>query len=241
MLFSTHSHTSHLLHCCFHSLLRLGNCLLCHGSGEVFVVPLVLNSLTMCAAVSEEAASDILVGAQPRIRCWTRARSSSSELVDTATARRQQRVEDAARVGLQFPFRSERRGRGAPSVAMKWRDAVKAAIMHGPLPPDVTLDAPHWWLPGMPLLPPADYMAPVPLKRKRDTSAEPKTEPAKRAYRRTPDEAKLWFQDFHAYQARVHGKSLAYNIRRAKHLVPELFGPVAPDTFRRWHEGGAQC
>ena len=25
----------------------------------------------------------------------------------------------------------------------------------------------------------------------------------------------------------------------AKHLVPELFGPVAPDTFRRWHEGGA--
>ena len=188
----------------------------------------------MCAAVSEEAASDILVGAQPRIRCWARARSLSSELVDTATARRQQRVEDAARVGLQFPFRSERRGRGAPSVAMKWRDAVKAAIMHGPLPPDVTLDAPHWWLPGMPLLPPADYMAPVPLKRKRDTSAEPKTEPAKRAYRRTPDEAKLWFQDFHAYQARV----LAYNIRRAKHLV-ELFGPVAPDTFRRWHEGGA--
>ena len=193
MLFSTHSHTSHLLHCCFHSVLRLGNCLLCHGSGEVFVVPLVLNSLTMCAAVSEEAASDILVGAQPRIRCWTRARSSSSELVDTATARRRQREEDATRVGLQFPFRSERRGRGAPSVAMKWRDAVKAAIMHGPLPPDVTLDAPHWWQPGMPLLPPADYVAPVPLKRKRDTSAEPKTEHAKRAYVRTPDEAKLWF------------------------------------------------
>ena len=69
MLFSTHSHTSHLLHCCLHSVLRLGYCLLCHGSGEVFVVPLVLNSLTMCAAVSEEAASDILVGAQPRIRC----------------------------------------------------------------------------------------------------------------------------------------------------------------------------
>ena len=104
--------------------------------------------------------------------------------------------------------------------------------MHAPLPPDVTLDAP--------LLPPADHMAPVPLKRKRDASAEPKTEPAKRAYRRIPDEAKLWFQDFHAYQARVHGKSLAYNIRRAKHLVPELFGPLAPDTFRRWHEGGAR-
>ena len=228
MLLSTHSHTSHLLHCCFHSLLRLGNCLLCHGSGEVFVVPLVLNSLTMCAAVSEEAASDILVGAQPRIRCWTRARSSRCELVDTPTARRQQRVEDVARVGLQFPFRSERRGRGAPSVAMKWRDAVKAAIMHGPLPPDVTLDAPHWWLPGMPLLPPADHRAPVLLKRKRDVSAEPKTEPAKRAYRRTPDEAKLWFQDFHAYQARVHGKSLAYNLRRAKQLVLELFGPWHP-------------
>ena len=138
--------------------------------------------MIMCAAVIEEAAaSDILVGAQPRIRCWARTRSSSSELVDTATARRQQRVEDAARVGLQFPFRSEHRGRGAPSIAMKWRDAVKAAIMHGPLPPDVTLDAPHWWLPGMPLLPPADHMAPVPLKRKRDASAEPKTDPTKRA------------------------------------------------------------
>ena len=181
MLFSTHSHTSHLLH-------------------------------------------------------W---RSLSSELVDTATARRQQRVEDATRVGLQFPFRQERRGRGAPSVPMKWRDAVKAAIMHGPLPPDVTLDAPHWQ-PGMPLLPPADYMAPVPLKRKRDTSAEPKTDPVKRTYMRIPDEATLWFQDFHAYQARVHGKSLAYNIRRAKQLVPELFGPVSPDTFRRWHDGGAR-
>ena len=111
---------------------------------------------------------------------------------------------------------------------MKWRDAVKASIMHGPLPPDVTLDAPHWWLPGMPLLPPADYVAPVPLKRKRDTSAEPKKEHAKRGYRRTPDEAKLWFQGFHANQARVHGKSLAYNIRRAKQLVPELFGPWRP-------------
>ena len=83
-------------------------------------------------------------------------------------------------------------------------------------------------------------MAPVPLKRKRDTSAEPKTEHAKRAYRRTPDEAKLWFQDFHAYQARVHGKSFAYNILRAKHLVPELLGPLSPDTFRRWHDSGAR-
>ena len=142
----------------------------------------LLSVMIMCAAVIEEAAaSDILVGAQPRIRCWARTRFSSSELVDTATARRQQRVEDSARVGLQFPFRSEHRGRGAPSIAMKWRDAVKAAIMHGPLPPDVTLDAPHWWLPGMPLLPPADHMAPVLLKHKRDASAEPKTDPTKRA------------------------------------------------------------
>ena len=149
---------------CFDCLHRSPNCL--------------LSLLIMCAAVSEEAASDILVGAQPRITVWNRARSSSSELVDTATARRQQREEDATRVGLQFPFWSERRGRGAPSVSMKWRDAVKAAIMHKPLPPDVTLDAPYWWQPGMPLLPPADCMAPVPLKRKRDMSAEPKTDPA---------------------------------------------------------------
>ena len=90
----------------------------------------------------------------------------------------------------------------------------------------------------MPLLPPADYMAPVPLKRKRDTSAEPKTDPVKRTYMRIPDEAKLCFQDFHAYQARVHGKSLAYNITPAKQLVLGLFGPVSPDTFRRWHDGG---
>ena len=97
---------------CFNCLHRSPNCL--------------LSLLIMCAAVSEEAAaSSILVGSQPRIRCWARARSSNSELVDTATARRQQRVEDATRVGLQFPFRPERRGRGATSVAMKWRDAVK--------------------------------------------------------------------------------------------------------------------
>ena len=89
----------------------------------------------------------------------------------------------------------------------------------------------------LPLLPPADYMAPVPLKRKRDTSVEPKTDPLKRTYMRIPDEAKLWFQDFHSYQARVHGKSLTYNIRGAKHLLPDLFGSVAADTFRRWPDG----
>ena len=70
-------------------------------------VLLFLKSLIMGTA-EEAAASDILVGAQPRIMCSTRARFSSSELVDTATARWRQRVEDAARVGLQFPFRSER-------------------------------------------------------------------------------------------------------------------------------------
>ena len=68
-------------------------------------------------------------------------------------------------------------------------------------------------------------MAPVPLKRKRDMSAEPKTDPMKRAYMLVPGEAKLWFVEIHAYQARVHGKSLACNIRWAKDLVPELFGP----------------
>ena len=94
---------------------------------------------------------------------------------------RRQREDDAARVRLQFPFRSERLGRGAPSVSMKWRDAVKAAIMHGPFPPDVTLDVPHWRQPGMPLLCPTDFLAPAPLKRKR---VESKTDPAKQAYMR---------------------------------------------------------
>ena len=75
---------------CLNCLHRSPNCL--------------LSVVVMCSAVSEEvAASDILVGA-PHIMCWARARSSSSELVDTATARRRQRVKDAARVGLQFPI-----------------------------------------------------------------------------------------------------------------------------------------
>ena len=65
-------------------------------------------------------------------------------------------------------------------------------------------------------------MAPVPLKRKRDTSAEPKTDPVKRTYMRVPDEAKLWFQDFHAYQARVHGKSA-----RLQHSPGEASGAGA--------------
>ena len=53
--------------------------------------------------------------------------------------------------------------------------------MHGPLPPDVTLDVPHWRQPGMPLLCPTDFLAPAPLKRKR---VESKTDPAKQAYMR---------------------------------------------------------
>ena len=56
---------------------------------------------------------------------------------------------------------------------------------------------------------------------------------------RVPDQAKLWFVDFHAYNARVHGKTYAYSVRWAKEVVPELFGPVEPDTIRRWHDGGA--
>ena len=58
---------------------------------------------------------------------------------------------------------------------MKWCDTVKAAIMHGPLPPDVNLDVPHWRQPGMPLLCATDFLAPAPLKRKR---VESKTDPA---------------------------------------------------------------
>ena len=132
---------------------------------------------------------------------------------------------------------------------MKWRDTVTMAIMHGPLPPDVTLDVPHWWQLGMPLLRPTDHVVSVPRKRKHLMSVEsetvveadlaPMSSPVKRAYMRAPDEAKLWFVDFHAYHARVHGKTHACSIRRAKQLAPQLLGPVAPDTFRRWHDRGA--
>ena len=59
--------------------------------------------------------------------------------------------------------------------------------MHGPLPPDVTLDVPHWRQPGMPLLCPTDFLAPAPLKRKR---VESKTDPAKQAYMRGARRAK---------------------------------------------------
>ena len=67
--------------------------------------------------------------------CWTRARSLS-ELVDTATARRRQGEEDAARVELQFPFRPERdfatrcHSRRAALVAT-WNADVATGGLHG--------------------------------------------------------------------------------------------------------------
>ena len=67
-----------------------------------------------------------------RLRSWRIASRQGQPCTCGLASSRRQRVEDAERVGLQFPFRSERRGRGAPTFAMKWRDAVKAAIMHGP-------------------------------------------------------------------------------------------------------------
>ena len=134
-------------------LLRLGDCLLCHGSGEKFASNCSPDPQLFDHGHSGRSRGFRHSGGRAATH---QVLSLSSELVDTATARRQQRVEDATRVGLQFPFRQERRGRGAPSVAMKWRDAVNAAIMHGLLPPDVTLDAPYRWHPGMPLLPLAD-------------------------------------------------------------------------------------
>ena len=67
-------------------------------SGEVFCTNLFL------LFPEEAAADDILMGAQPPIMCWTRAQSSSSELVETATARRRHREEDAVRVGTAVPI-----------------------------------------------------------------------------------------------------------------------------------------
>ena len=34
-------------------------------------------------------------------------------------------------------------------------------------------------------------------------------------------------------------QDIRLELRLVKQLVPELFGPVAPDTFRRWHYSGA--
>ena len=108
--------------------------------------------------------------------------------------------------------------------------------MHGPLPPDVTLDAPYWWQPGMPLLPPADYMAPVPLKRKRDMSAESRRQiSAKRlhtcAYPTRRSCGSWIFHAYHTARVSMAKTSLNYNIRWAKHLVPELW------RKRRWARG----
>ena len=180
-------------------LLRLSGCLLCHGSGEVFA--------PICFAFPELFDH----GHSWRSRgFWHPGGFAATHHVLGSCAILEQRIgrhshSTPAPASGGLPFRPERRGRGAPSVAMKWRDAVKTATMRGPLPPDSTPNVPHWWQPGTPLLRPTDYMAPVPLKCKRVTSAEPKTDPAKRAHMRVPDEAKLWFVDFHAYHARVHG------------------------------------
>ena len=119
-------------------------------------VLLFLNSLIM-AQLKQSRLLTSWWCAQPRIMCWARARSSSSELVDTATARRRQRVEDSH-------FAQNDEAEEQPSVAMKWRDAVKMATMRGPLPPDSTPNVPHKWQPGTPLLRPTDYMAPVPAE-----------------------------------------------------------------------------
>ena len=197
------------------------------------------NSLVMGTA-EEAAADDILVSAQPRIMCWARAGSSSTELVDTATAQRCQREEDATRVGLQFPFRPERRGRGAPSVAVKWRDTVKSAIMHGPLPPgDVTLDVPYWWQPGMP------FVATSGLRGA--SAAEAQTRHVCCAEDRSREAS------IHARTRR--SEAVVRGLPRLSCLCPwqhvllqhspgsaagaGALGAAAPDTVRGWHDSGA--
>ena len=68
------------------------------GIEEVFVVTLFLNSLTMCAAVSEEAASDILVG---------RSHASGAGLVrDTRAANWSTQPQPGYELGVTSP-RSE--------------------------------------------------------------------------------------------------------------------------------------
>ena len=261
MLFSTFSHTSQWVgfsgsfrHTCGCSLLRSTFCfvsLTVFHLGVFFsrvnvccamfqakclhqFVLLFLNSLIMCTA-EEATASDILVGAQPRIVCWIRARSSSSEVFETATARRQQRVEDATRVGQQFSFRSERRGRGAPSIAMKWRVAVNAAIMHGPLLPDVTLDVPCWWQPGMPLLRPTGHNSLVPPKRKRDMSAEPKTDQAVVRGLTRLSCACPW-QDVRLQHSLGEAAGAGALLARATRHIPQMSG----EPKRGPHEGSPQ-
>ena len=56
---------------------------------------------------------------------------------------------------------------------------------------------------------------------------------ATKRYAQVPNEARLWFVDFHAYHARVHGKSIAYSIRQLKRLAPQLFEPVDGTTEAR--------
>ena len=80
----------------------------------------------MCAAVSEEAAaSDTLVGAQRQnhvLGSWAvleqrGGRHSHSTPAPASGGRHA--------CGTAVPIRPERRGRGAPSAAMKWLDACE--------------------------------------------------------------------------------------------------------------------
>ena len=94
ILFSTYSHTSALgkIQWLSHVVLDLFSHISTgkiqwlfvsyRGSGFCDLFQLFTSFAQLSVvAVSEEAASEILLGAQPRVRCWSRARSSSSELV----------------------------------------------------------------------------------------------------------------------------------------------------------------
>ena len=143
MLFSTYSHTSHLLYCCFHCVLRSGDCLLCHGSVKVFAhncfpFPQLFDHRHSGRSrgfrhSGGRAAAHHVLGSCAILEQRIRRHSHST----TAAASGGRHA-----CGTAVPFQR----------CHKWRDAVKAAIMHGPLPPDDTLDVPHWWQPGMPLL-----------------------------------------------------------------------------------------
>ena len=108
----------------------------------------LLSLLIMCAAVSEEAAaSDILVGALRRIMCWTRARSSSSELVDTATAHGSSEWKTPRVWDCSSHFAQKGAAEDHPASPRSGVTRWRRPSLNGPLPPDVTLDAPYWWQP----------------------------------------------------------------------------------------------
>ena len=73
---------------------------------------------------------------------------------------------------------------------MKWRDAVKAAIMHGCHSRCAVLVATR----NATVTTGGQHGASAAEAQTR-RSAEQLTDPAKRAYMRIPDEAKLWFVD----------------------------------------------